>query len=144
MISILNNHHSCSYNLKKKKKKKKNTQSHPNYLENATSIPYRWISHSWSCWKSIQISCLNFETLFFLELATNPIDFFYVMWLTLKWWIRGLFIEYKSNIYSNSWYSMTYSPSRRRKTLSFYDLLCCQLLSCDYARSHLNLHSSLS
>jgi hypothetical protein len=42
--------------------------------------------------KSILRSYLNFEALFSLKLATNPIDFFYVLWLALKWWIRGLFI----------------------------------------------------
>jgi hypothetical protein len=34
--------------------------------------------------KSIPRSYLNFEAIFSLKLATNPIDFFYVVWLTLK------------------------------------------------------------
>jgi hypothetical protein len=34
--------------------------------------------------KSILRSYLNFEALFSLKLATNPIDFFYVLWLALK------------------------------------------------------------
>jgi len=47
--------------------------------------------------KSIIRSCWNFEALFFLKLATNPIDFTSILWHTLKARIRGLFIEYKSN-----------------------------------------------
>jgi hypothetical protein len=40
---------------------------------------------------------LELWSTFLLNVATNPIDFFYVMWLTLKAQIRGLSIEYKSN-----------------------------------------------
>jgi hypothetical protein len=42
--------------------------------------------------KSIPRSCLNLEAFFSLQLAINPIDFFYVLCISLKGWIRGLFI----------------------------------------------------
>jgi len=47
--------------------------------------------------KSIPRSYWNFEALFSLKLATNPIDFYSLLWHTLKARIKGLFIEYKSN-----------------------------------------------
>jgi len=47
--------------------------------------------------KSIPRSCWNFETFFSLKLAINPIDFYFLLWHTLKARIKGLFIEYKSN-----------------------------------------------
>jgi hypothetical protein len=48
--------------------------------------------------KSIPRSCWNFEALFSLKLATNPIDFYCLLWHTLKARIKDLFIEYKSNL----------------------------------------------
>jgi hypothetical protein len=47
--------------------------------------------------KSIPRIYWNFEALFFLKLGTNSIDFYSLLWHTIKTRIIGLFIEYKSN-----------------------------------------------
>jgi len=94
--------------------------------------------------KSNPRSCWNFEALFSLKLAINPIDFYSLLWHTLKGWIRGLYIEYKSNSSPIHGLLGLLVQVGEGKLFPFLILPYCQLLPCNYARSHLDLSSSLS
>jgi hypothetical protein len=85
---------------------------------------------------------LDFEALFSLKLATNPIDFYSLLWHTLKGEIKGLFIEYKSNPSPIRGLIELLVQVGEGKLFPFLNLPCYQDLSLDYARSHLELCSS--